>query len=183
MRTQQISESFPRLSVNARASHRSCGKGGVSSLTTPTSPGDRFKISPRGPIMLTRRKLLKATAAGLPLAVGAVSVGQRGANAQSAPKPFVLAHGSWHGGWCWKRIADQLRSKGHFVFAPSYTGMGERKHLLNRDITIETFVEDLVQVIDSEELNNVVLVGHSFAGIPITGVADRVPDRIAHLLY
>jgi pimeloyl-ACP methyl ester carboxylesterase len=134
--------------------------------------------------MLTRRNLLKATAVGVPLAAAGLLRGPRLATAQTvAPKTFVLAHGSWHGGWSWKRVADRLRSRGHIVYAPSYTGMGERKHLLNRDITIETFVEDLVQVIESEELTQVVLVGHSFAGIPITGVADRIPDRIAHLVY
>jgi pimeloyl-ACP methyl ester carboxylesterase len=100
-----------------------------------------------------------------------------------APKTFVLAHGSWHGGWCWNRVAERLRAKGHTVYAPSYTGMGDRVHLLSKEITIETFVEDLVQVIQSEELTQIVLVGHSFGGVPISGVADRIPDRIAHLVY
>src|SRR5262249_59478176 len=69
------------------------------------------------------------------------------------------------------------------VYAPSYTGMGDRAHLLTKDITINTFVEDLVQVIQSEELTNVILVGHSFGGVPISGVADRIPEKIAHLVY
>ena len=101
----------------------------------------------------------------------------------AALKTFVLAHGSWHGGWCWKRVAHRLREKGHAVYAPSFTGMGDRVHLLNREITIDTFVEDLAQVILTEELNRVLLVGHSFGGIPISGVADRFPERIAHLIY
>ena len=101
----------------------------------------------------------------------------------TALKTFVLAHGGWHGGWCWKRVADRLRSKGHTVYTPSFTGLGDRAHLLSKDITIDTFVEDLVQVIESEELTNIVLVGHSFGGVPISGVADRIPDRIAHLVY
>jgi len=101
----------------------------------------------------------------------------------TALKTFVLAHGGWHGGWCWKRVADRLRSKGHTVYTPSFTGLGDRAHLLSKDITIDTFVEDLVQVIESEELTNIVLVGHSFGGVPISGVADRLPDRIAHLVY
>ena len=61
--------------------------------------------------------------------------------------------------------------------------MGDRAHLLSRSITIDTFVEDLVQVIQTEELNDAILVGHSFGGIPITGVADRIPERLAHLVY
>ena len=94
--------------------------------------------------MPTRRNLLKATAAGLPLAMGGFAYWPSRALAQAAPKTFVLAHGSWHGGWCWKRVADQLRAKGHVVYAPSYTGMGDKAHLLTKDITINTFVEDLV---------------------------------------
>ncbi len=101
----------------------------------------------------------------------------------AAPKTFVLAHGSWHGGWCWDRVADRLRAKGHTVYTPSFTGMGDRAHLLSKDITIDTFVEDLVQVIQREELTRIVLVGHSFGGVPISGVADRLPERIAHLVY
>jgi pimeloyl-ACP methyl ester carboxylesterase len=98
-------------------------------------------------------------------------------------KTFVLAHGSWHGGWCWSRVAQRLRGLGHAVHAPSFTGMGERAHLLNKNISIETFVEDLVQLIATEELTDVVLVGHSFGGVPITGVADLIPEKIAHLVY
>ncbi len=124
--------------------------------------------------MLTRRNLLTATAAGLPLAVGGLARWPSRALGQAAPKTFVLAHGSWHGGWCWKRVADRLRTKGHAVYTPSYTGMGDRVHLLNKEITINTFVEDLVQVIQSEELTEVVLVGHSFGGVPISGVAHLV---------
>jgi len=132
--------------------------------------------------MLTRRKSLRATAAGLLAAGGLVRWPSR-ALGQTTPKTFVLAHGAWHGGWCWKRVADRLRTKGHSVYTPSYTGMGDRVHLLNKEITINTFVEDLVQVIQSEELTEVVLVGHSFGGVPISGVADRIPDRIARLIY
>src|SRR5690606_25205884 len=71
----------------------------------------------------------------------------------------------------------------HRVFTPSYTGMGDRVHLLSSSITIDTFIEDLLQVIRTEELNDVILVGHSFGGVPITGVADRIPESIAHLVY
>ena len=134
--------------------------------------------------MPTRRNFLKATAIGLPLATATLTRGSGPAMAEAvAPKTFVLAHGSWHGGWCWKRVAERLRGKGHTVYTPSYTGMGDRAHLLSKDITIDTFVEDLVGVIQSYELTKVVLVGHSFGGVPISGVADRIPDRIAYLVY
>jgi pimeloyl-ACP methyl ester carboxylesterase len=134
--------------------------------------------------MLTRRNLLKTTAVGLPLAATGLAGEPWPAMAQAvSPKTFVLAHGSWHGGWCWKRVADRLCGNGHAVYAPSYTGMGDRTHLLSKEITIDTFVEDLVQIIDSNELTQVILVGHSFGGVPISGVADRIPDRIARLVY
>jgi pimeloyl-ACP methyl ester carboxylesterase len=96
---------------------------------------------------------------------------------------FVLAHGSWLGGGSWRRVAEHLRPAGHRAFTSSYTGMGERAHLLSASITIETFVDDLIGVIESEELFDVVLVGHSFGGVPITGVADRIPQRISRLVY
>ena len=99
------------------------------------------------------------------------------------PRNYVLAHGSWHGGWCWRPVADRLQAQGHRVFTPSYTGMGDRAHLISSSITLDTFIEDLVQVIIAEELDDVILVGHSFGGVPITGVADRIPERLAHLVY
>src|SRR5262249_16783663 len=98
--------------------------------------------------------LIKKPAVTLPLAAGGLVCAPKLALAQAAQKTFVLAHGSWHGGWCWKRVADRLRAKGHLVYTPSYTGMGDRAHLLTKDITISTFVEDLVQVFESEELTN-----------------------------
>ncbi len=101
----------------------------------------------------------------------------------TALRPFVLAHGSWHGGWCWRAVAQRLRAAGHAVFAPSFTGMGDRAHLLRDGITLDTFVDDLAGVIESEELTDVVLVGHSFGGLPISGVADRMPQRLARLVY
>jgi pimeloyl-ACP methyl ester carboxylesterase len=132
--------------------------------------------------MPTRRNILKGTA-GLTLAAYSFASTARRVLAQTASKTFVLAHGSWHGGWCWRRVADRLRGNGHAVYTPSYTGMGDRAHLLSKDITIDTFVNDLVQVIESEELTNVILVGHSFGGVPISGVADRIPEKIAQLIY
>lgn len=99
------------------------------------------------------------------------------------PNTYVLAHGSWHGAWCWRRVADRLVGQGHRVFATSFTGMGERAHLLSPSITIDTFVADLVGLIEAEELHDVILVGHSFGGIPITGVADVAAGRLRHLVY
>ena len=96
---------------------------------------------------------------------------------------FVLVHGSWHGGWCWNPVAALLRKCGHHVFTPTQTGLGERAHLMSTSITLDTFVEDIANVVWFEQLNNIVLVGHSFGGNAISGVADRMPDRVAHLVY
>lgn len=97
--------------------------------------------------------------------------------------PFVLVHGAFHGGWCWKPVAGILRASGHDVYTPTQTGLGERKHLMSSDISMETFVLDVLNVILSEDLYDVVLVGHSYGGRSISGVADRVPERIRKLVY
>ena len=96
---------------------------------------------------------------------------------------FVLMHGAYHGGWCWRDVAARLRAAGHAVFTPTQTGVGERSHLLSTDIAIDTFVDDLANVLRFEDLHDVVLVGHSFGGNAITGVADRMPERLRHLVY
>ena len=103
--------------------------------------------------------------------------------AATGPQTFLLIHGAFHGGWCWSRVADALRAKGHRVFTPSLTGLGDRAHLLNGSIDLNSHVEDALAVIESDELKDVVLVGHSFAGFTITGVADRMPEAIKHLFY
>lgn len=100
-----------------------------------------------------------------------------------ASKTFVLVHGVWHGGWCWQRVADILRARGHRVLTPTHTGLGERCHLLSKDVTMAVFVDDIVNHLRWEDLNDVLLVGHSFGGAPITGAADACPDRIALLIY
>ena len=99
------------------------------------------------------------------------------------PKSFVLVHGAWHGGWCWKRVADVLRSRGHSVTTPTQSGLGERSHLMSWSITLSVFIDDIVNHLKWEDLTNVVLVGHSFGGVTITGVADAVPERLAKLIY
>jgi len=96
---------------------------------------------------------------------------------------FVLLHGAFHGGWCWAPVADLLRAGGHRVFTPTQTGLADRRHLMSRDITLDTFVLDLVELLEAEELTDVVLVGHSFGGNAISGAADRMPERIRHLIY
>lgn len=96
---------------------------------------------------------------------------------------FVLVHGAWHGGWCWRDVATILRDNGHEVFTPTLTGLGERSHLMSPDIDMDTHIQDIVNVIGWEELDDVILVGHSYGGNVITGVADRIKDRLRHVVY
>lgn len=96
---------------------------------------------------------------------------------------FVLLHGAWHGGWCWRRVADVLRARGHYVTTPTQSGLGERAHLLSPDITLETFCEDLRLHLEFEDVQDAVLVGHSFGGSPISYAAERTPHRVGRLVY
>lgn len=96
---------------------------------------------------------------------------------------FVLVHGAWHGGWCWRETAAALRAAGHQVFTPTLTGVGERSHQAHHGITLETHIRDVCGCIEFEELDQVVLVGHSYGGMVITGVADRLAPRINSLVY
>jgi pimeloyl-ACP methyl ester carboxylesterase len=98
-------------------------------------------------------------------------------------RTFVLVHGAWHGGWCWRGVADRLRAAGHRVFTPTCTGLGERAHQLSRDITLDSFTRDVAAVIEAEELQDIVLVGHSFGGLPVSGVADLMPERVRSLVF
>jgi pimeloyl-ACP methyl ester carboxylesterase len=95
----------------------------------------------------------------------------------------VLIHGAYHGAWCWKDVAAGLRALGHRVVTPTWTGLGERSHLLKSEPTLETFIEDVAQVIRYEDLENVILVGHSFAGSVVSVLADRMPQQLRHLVY
>ena len=96
---------------------------------------------------------------------------------------FVLCHGAWGGGWGWKRVVQILRDAGHSVFTPTYTGLGERAHLMSPDIDLETHISDVRGVIQYERLDEFVLVGHSYGGMVITGVADREWQKITRLVY
>ncbi|MGZ5804060.1 MAG: alpha/beta fold hydrolase, partial [Xanthobacteraceae bacterium] len=91
---------------------------------------------------------------------------------------FVLVHGAWHGGWCWQRVAKLLRERGHDVFAPTLTGVCESSHLLNPNIDLDTHISDVVNLIKWNELKDVVIVGHSYGGMVISGVAEKAENAI-----
>lgn len=106
--------------------------------------------------------------------------------AQAQPRRvrhWVLVHGAWHGGWCWRKLVPRLEATGQRVWTPTLTGLGERAHLLRPDVDLQTHVLDVCAMLEMEDLRDVVLVGHSYAGMVISGVADRLPERLAQLIY
>ena len=96
---------------------------------------------------------------------------------------FVVAHGAWSAGWAWKKMRPLMRAAGHEFWTPTYTGIGERVHLANPDIDLDTHIRDVIGVLEFEDLRDVVLIGHSYGGMVATGVADRARERIAKLIY
>src|SRR6266852_8227061 len=96
---------------------------------------------------------------------------------------YVLVHGAWHGGWCWSKVKRALEAADGNVYTPTLTGLGERAHLASPDIGLETHIEDVLQLLEYETLTDVVLVGHSYAGIVVTAVADRIPQKLSRLVY
>jgi pimeloyl-ACP methyl ester carboxylesterase len=96
---------------------------------------------------------------------------------------YVLVHGGGHGGWCYQKVARRLRAMGHEVYTPTMTGLGERAHLLGPRIDLDLQIEDIVALLRFEGLRQVILVGHSYGGMVITGVADRAADRVGHVVY
>ena len=103
--------------------------------------------------------------------------------AQSAKPTIMIVHGAWGGAWAFRKVDAELREKGYNVYRPQLTGLGERVHLSRPDIGLSTHIDDVVNTILFEDLHDVILVGHSYGGMVITGVADRVPDRIKQLVY
>lgn len=96
---------------------------------------------------------------------------------------YVLVGGAWIGGWAWKHVARELRTQGHAVYPVTLTGLGEREHLASPEVNLETHITDVINIITYEDLSDVVLVGHSYAGIVVEGVADRVADRLSQVVY
>jgi pimeloyl-ACP methyl ester carboxylesterase len=96
---------------------------------------------------------------------------------------YVLVHGGGHGGWCYQAVARLLRANGHDVFAPSLTGLGDREHLFRCGVDLDCHIQDVVKLMHFEDLQDVILVGHSYGGMVITGAADRGTDRVGHLVY
>jgi pimeloyl-ACP methyl ester carboxylesterase len=133
---------------------------------------------------ITRRSALGSVAAGAGLAAAAASGDLAGpARAQTQQKTFVLVHGAWHGGWCWRRVSDLLEKKGHKAFSPTLTGVGERSHLLSKDVNLDTHITDIVNVFKWEDLKDVCLVVHSYGGWPGSGALEQIGDRVSSIVW
>ncbi|WP_100176180.1 alpha/beta fold hydrolase [Bradyrhizobium nitroreducens] len=133
---------------------------------------------------MNRRQLIGNAVAGAVVTGSLLTSSNSAKSAETrAPLTFVLVHGAWHGGWCYRDVASELRSMGHTVFTPTLTGLGERAHLNGQDVTLETHIRDVCGVIEAEELSDVILCGHSYGGMVITAVADRMASRIRTLVY
>jgi pimeloyl-ACP methyl ester carboxylesterase len=114
------------------------------------------------------------------------SIPSKKANIDSADggRTFVLVHGAWHGGWCWRRVADRLRRLGHRVYCPTLTGLGERSHLLDNSVDLETHIADVANLIAWEDLCGITLVGHSYGGFVISGVVERLrPGTVSSMVF
>lgn len=129
---------------------------------------------------ITRRGVMGGAALAAAAASGDIFGAAR---AQSAPKTFLLVHGTFCGGWIWRRVSDLLEKKGHKAFSPTLTGLGERSHLLSKDINLDTQITDIVNVIKWEDLTNLCLVAHSYGGWIGSGVLEQVGDRIASIVW
>jgi pimeloyl-ACP methyl ester carboxylesterase len=128
---------------------------------------------------MNRRSFLAASSSG----VAAMSASAATAAAQPSGKTFLVAHGAWSAGWAWKKMHPLMAAAGHRLVTPTYTGLGEREHLASPSIDLETHIQDMLGVIKFEQLENFILIGHSYGGMVATGVADRVPERISRVIY
>lgn len=142
----------------------------------------------KNPALTRRQTLAGAGAALLASAAGtgasaAAAAGSAASEGGEEPKTFILVHGTWLGGWSWQYVRRILQRAGHDVYAPSLSGCGDRAHMMNPDIGLDTHIQDIVNIIDFESLDNVILVGHSFAGMVITGVADARREKIRRIVF
>ncbi len=103
--------------------------------------------------------------------------------AENGKRAFVLVHGAWHGGWCWRRVADRLQAAGHRVFTPTLTGLADRSHLMSATLNLDTHIADVTGLFQWEEIDDAVLVGHSYAGWVVSGAVERIAERVSAIVY
>jgi pimeloyl-ACP methyl ester carboxylesterase len=177
-----------RWPVAARPCLAALGSEGVDAPVA-TLPTAGFVMFATAPASLSRRATLRLGAGSLAATLAARR--RQPAAAQTAspaaatggPATIVLVHGAYAGAWIWRKVIPLLRSAGHAVYATTATGMGDRVHLANPAIDLDVYITDVVNLLKFEDLHDVTLVGHSFGGFIITGVAEQAPERLARLVY
>lgn len=136
-------------------------------------------------IPVTRRQLVAAASATTVGGLAGCATGVAGDTGSRgiAPTDFVLVHGAWHGAWCWRRVSDRLADAGHRVWVPTLSGLADRAHLLSPGITLQTHVDDVARLVQWENLESIVLVGHSYGGMVVTGATEALGSRVRSLVY
>ncbi len=129
------------------------------------------------------RSISRRAALGAPVAGAAALAGTPAAAQPALRKTFVLVHGAYHGGWCWRRVTDILEQQGHKTYAPSLTGMGDRSHLLSKELTLDTHIADIVNLATWEDLRDICLVVHSFGGFAGSGALEHIHDRVGSIVW
>ncbi len=130
---------------------------------------------------VSRRRMIAGIATGAALAASTSAISK--ASARSAQKTFVLVHGTFAGGWYWRRVSDLLEKGGHKVFSPTLSGLGERSHLMSKDINLDTHIADVVNVFKWEDLADVCLVVHSYGGWVGSGVVEQIGNRLSSIVW
>jgi pimeloyl-ACP methyl ester carboxylesterase len=177
---------------NRRSSAMACraivvGHCSFAVAREPSSQAARYNCFERKVMTepsISRRSMIGGVAAGISLAAAApsgdiVDV----ARAQSSPKTFLLVHGTYCGGWIWRRVSNLLEKKGHRVYSPTLTGLGERSHLLSREINLDTQITDIVNVVKWEDLSNICLVAHSYGGWPASGALEQIGGHVSSIVW
>ena len=172
---------MPATDVIGRISAMSSTRRSQAGTADSASPKEENTMDPAVRSTLSRRAAVRLGGGGI--AALAARGPARAAAQGGTAATFVLVHGAWAGAWIWRKVAPLLRAAGHEVYASTATGMGDRVHLADPAIDLDTFVTDVVNLLEFEDLTQVTLVGWSFGGMTITGVAERVPERLAQLVY
>ncbi len=132
---------------------------------------------------MERRTLIKSALGAALATTGTTRIAAAPAKAAAGPRTFVLVHGAWHGGWCWRDVATLLRAQGHIVHAPSLTGLADRSHLLATSLTLQTHIDDIVNLFRWEDIDDAVLVAHSYGGWPVSGAVEKIADKVRSIVF
>ncbi|MEG3168010.1 alpha/beta hydrolase family protein [Sphingomonas sp. LB3N6] len=132
---------------------------------------------------MERRTLIKSALGAALATTGAMQATGAASKVLARSRTFVLIHGAWHGGWCWRDVAALLRAQGHRVYTPSLTGLADRSHLLSSSLTLQTHIDDIVNLFKWEDIDDAVLVAHSYGGWPVSGAVETIGDKVNSIVF